>query len=76
LGLNLDILGDLSLAEAIIEGNAECEKFSVEALKAIVKQLSQHPVIQKIIKHVITVEDFKSAFNYVPEKNTASLYLG
>jgi hypothetical protein len=39
------------------------------------KQLRQHPAIQQIIKPIITVEDFKSAFKYVPEK-TASSYSG
>jgi hypothetical protein len=42
-------------------------------LHAIVKQLRRHPVIQKISKPVITVDDFRSAVKCVPGK-TASSY--
>jgi hypothetical protein len=45
------------------------------AIYAIVAQLRKHPSIDKILKPVVTSEDFKSAFNYVPEK-TASSFSG
>jgi hypothetical protein len=38
------------------------------ANRAIVEQLCKHPSIDKILKPVVTPEDFKSAFKCVPEK--------
>jgi hypothetical protein len=54
------------MAEDILTGTLEHEALRDEAIQAIVKQLRLHPVIQKIIKPIITVEDFKSAFKCVP----------
>jgi hypothetical protein len=45
------------------------------AIYAIVAQLQKHPSIDKILKPVVMPEDFKSAFNGVPEK-TASSFSG
>jgi hypothetical protein len=42
------------MAEAILDGTIEHEALTDEDIHAIVKQLSQHPVIQKIIKPVVT----------------------
>jgi hypothetical protein len=36
--------------------------FSDSAKHAIVEQLRKHPAIYKILKHVVTPEEFKSAF--------------
>jgi hypothetical protein len=63
------------MAEDILDGTLEHESLRYDAIQAIVKQLRQHPTIQQIIKPIITVEDFKSAFKCVPEK-TASSYSG
>jgi hypothetical protein len=38
-----------------------------------VDQLKKRPLLVKIIKPVMTPEDFKSAFKCVPEKNASSL---
>jgi hypothetical protein len=75
LGDALGHTGDSPLAEDILDGKADHPAFTNEALHAIVKQLRRHTVIQKIIKPVITVEDFRSTFKCVPEK-TASSYSG
>jgi hypothetical protein len=42
------------------------------AINAIVAQLRKHPSIDKILKPVVTPEDFKSVFKCVPEKTTSS----
>jgi hypothetical protein len=75
LGDALGHTGNSPLAEDILDGKADHPALTNEALHAIVKQLRRHPVIQKIIKPVITVEDFRSAVKCVPEK-TASSYSG
>jgi hypothetical protein len=48
---------------------------SDEAIYAIVAQLRKHPAIDNILKPVVSPEDFKSAFNCVPDK-TASSFSG
>jgi hypothetical protein len=73
LGDALGQRGDSQLAKDILDGKADHPALTDEALHAIVKQLRRHPVIQKIIKPVITVEDFRSAVKCVPKK-TASSY--
>jgi hypothetical protein len=45
---------------------------SDEAIYAIVVQLRKHPAIDKILKPVVSPEDFKSAFKCVPEKIASS----
>jgi hypothetical protein len=75
LGDALGHTGDSPLAEDILDDKADHPALKNEALHAIVKQLKRHPVIQNIIKPVITVEDFRSAVKCVPEK-TASSYSG
>jgi hypothetical protein len=45
------------------------------AINAIVAQLRKHPAIGKILKPVVSPEDFKSDFKCVPEK-TASSFSG
>jgi hypothetical protein len=56
------------LADDILAGKADHPALTNEDMHAILKQLRRHPVIQKIIKPVITVEDFRSAVKCVPEK--------
>jgi hypothetical protein len=63
------------MAEDIVVRTLEDDTIRDEAIQAIVKQLRQHPVIQQIIKPIITVDCFKSAFKCVSEK-TASYYSG
>jgi hypothetical protein len=75
LGDALGHTGDSPLAEDILEGKSDHPLLTNEAMHAIIKQLRRHPVIQKIVKPVITVEDFRSAVKCVPEK-TASSYSG
>jgi hypothetical protein len=75
LGEELGHAGDTQMEEDILDGTLEHEALRDDAIKAIVKQLRQHPVIQQIIELIITVEDFTSAFKCVPEK-TASSYSG
>jgi hypothetical protein len=75
LGDAIGHTGDSPLAEDILDGKADHPALTDEALHAIVKQLRRHPVIQKIIKPVIKMEDFRSAVKCVPEK-TASSYSG
>jgi hypothetical protein len=60
--------GDSPLAEDILDNKTDHPALTDEALHVIVKQLRIHPVIQKIIKPVITVEDFRSTVKCVPEK--------
>jgi hypothetical protein len=52
-------------------GTLEHEALGDEAIHAIVKQLRHYPAMQQIIKSIVMVEEFKSAFKCVPEK-TAS----
>jgi hypothetical protein len=72
LGDALGHTGDSPLAEDILDGKADHPALTDEALNAIVKKLRRHPVIQKIIKPVITVEDCRSAVKCVPEKTASS----
>jgi hypothetical protein len=45
---------------------------SDEEIYAIVVQLRKHPAIDKILKPVVSPEDFKSAFKFVPHKKASS----
>jgi hypothetical protein len=58
-----------------LDGKTDHPALTNEDMHAIAKQLRRHPVIQKIIKPVITVEDFRSAVKCVTEK-TAPSYSG
>jgi hypothetical protein len=66
LGEELVHTGDTQMADDILTGTLDHEALVDEAIQAIVKQLRQHPAIQQIIKPIITVEDFKSAFKCMP----------
>jgi hypothetical protein len=63
---------DSPLAADILDGKADHPALTNEALHTIVKQLRRHPVVQKIIKPVITVEDFRSAVKCAPDKTASS----
>jgi hypothetical protein len=63
---------DSPLAEYILEGKAEHPALSDEALHAFVKQLRRRPLVQKIVKPVITVDYFWSAVKCVLEKTSSS----
>jgi hypothetical protein len=67
LGDALGHTGDTPLAVDILDDKAYHPALTNKALHDIVKQLRRHPVIHKIIKPVITVEDFRSAVKCVPE---------
>jgi transcription termination factor NusB len=71
LGGDLGHTGDSMMAEEILDGTIEHESLIDETIHAIITKLRQHLVIQKIIKPVVIVADFNSAFNHVPE-NTQS----
>jgi hypothetical protein len=68
LGKDLGHTGDSQMAQEIYDGTLEHDASSDGAIYAIVAQLQKHPAIDKILKPVVTPEDLKSAFNYVPEK--------
>jgi hypothetical protein len=67
--------GDSQMAKDIYDGTLEHDALSDGVINAIVAQLRKHPAIDKILKPVVTPEDFKSAFKCVPEK-TASSFSG
>jgi hypothetical protein len=60
------------MAQYIFEGKLERSDLIDSAIHAIVEQLRKHPAIDKIMKPVVTPEDFKFAFKCVPEKTTSS----
>jgi hypothetical protein len=72
LGEALGHTGDSPLAEYILDGKAYQPALTYEALHAIVKQLRRYPVVHKIIKPVITVDDYRSAVKCVPDKTVSS----
>jgi hypothetical protein len=75
LGKDLGHTGDSQMAQYIYDGTLEHYTLSDGSINAIVPQLRKHPAIDKILKPVVTPEDFKSAFKCVPEK-TASSFSG
>jgi hypothetical protein len=62
LGKKLGHKGDSPMADDIYDGVLEHEALSDPAIQVIVDQLKNHPLLEKIIKPVVTGEDFKSAF--------------
>jgi hypothetical protein len=58
------------MADDIYDGFLEA--LSDPAIQAIVDQLKKHPLLENIIKPVVTAEDFKSAFKCVPKKTSSS----
>jgi hypothetical protein len=75
LGKDIGHTGDSQMAQDIYDVTLEHDALSDGAIYAIVAQLRKHPAIEKILKPVVSPEDFKSAFKCVPEK-TASSFSG
>jgi hypothetical protein len=75
LGAELGHTGDSQMANDILKGTLQHECLSNEAIREIVNQLREHPMVQQIWKPVATPEDFTSCFKWVPEK-AASSYSG
>jgi hypothetical protein len=75
LGKDMGHTGDSQMAQDIYDGTLQHDALSDEAIYAIFVQLRKHPAIDKILKPVVSPEDFKSAFKCVPEK-TASSFSG
>jgi hypothetical protein len=75
IGKYLGHTGDSKMDQDIYDGTLEHNALSDGAINAIVEQLRKHPAIDKILKPVVTPEDFKRAFKCVPEK-TASSFSG
>jgi hypothetical protein len=72
LGESLIHTIDSPLAEYILDGKSDHPALTYDAMHAIVKQLRRHPVIQYIIKPVITLDDNRSPVKCVPEKTASS----
>jgi hypothetical protein len=75
LGAELGHTGESQMANDILEGTLQHECLSNEAIREIVNQLKDRPMVHQIRKPVVTPEDFTSCFKCVPEK-TASSYSG
>jgi hypothetical protein len=72
LGKELGHTGDSPMADDIYDGVLEHEALSDPAIRAIVDQLKKHLLLEKIIKTIVTAEDFKLAFKCVPYKTDSS----
>jgi hypothetical protein len=72
LGKYLGHTGDSQMDQYIYDGTLQHDALSDEALYAIFVHLRKHPAIDKILKPVVSPEDFKSAFKCVPEKTAPS----
>jgi hypothetical protein len=72
IGKYLSHTGDSQMAQDIYDGTIQHDDLSDEAIYAIVVQLRKHPAIDKILKPVMSPEDFKSAFKCVTEKKSSS----
>jgi hypothetical protein len=60
------------MADDIYNGTLEHRSLTDHAIKAIVKQLRNHPLLTKMIYSVVTTEDFISCFGCVAEKTSSS----
>jgi hypothetical protein len=72
LGKELGHTGDSQMAQYIFEGKLEHATLSDSAIYSIVEQIYKRPSIDKILKPVVTHEDFKAAFKCIPEKTVLS----
>jgi hypothetical protein len=63
------------MANYMLEGTCQHECLSNEAIRKIVNQLREYPMVQQIWKPIVMPEDFTSCLKYVPEK-TALTYSG
>jgi hypothetical protein len=66
LGAELGHTGDNQMTNDIFEGTLQHECLSNEAIRAIVNQLRENPMVQQIWKSIVTPEDFTSCFKRVP----------
>jgi hypothetical protein len=69
LGDELGHTGDTLMADDIYSGTLEHISLIGHAVKAIVKQLRNHPLLTKMIYPVVTAEDFISCFGCIAKKN-------
>jgi hypothetical protein len=60
------------MAQYIYDGTLQHDAFSDEAIYAIVVQLWKHPYIDKVLKPVVSPEDFKSVF--IPQVRPVRIY--
>jgi hypothetical protein len=72
LGDELGHTGDILMANDINNGTLEHRSLTDHAIKAIVKQLRNHPLLTKMIYPVVTTENFISCFGCVAEKTSSS----
>jgi hypothetical protein len=75
LGKDIGHTGESQMAQDIYDATLEHDALSDGSINAIIVQLWKQPTIDKILKPVVTPEDFKSDFKCVPEK-TASSFSG
>jgi hypothetical protein len=60
------------MADVIYNGTLEHISLTDHAIKAIVKQLRKHPLLNKMISPVVTTKAFISVFECVAEKTSSS----
>jgi hypothetical protein len=60
------------MADDIYSSTLEHRSLTDHAIKAIVEQLRNHPLLIKLIYPVVTAEDFISCFGCVAEKTSSS----
>jgi hypothetical protein len=66
-------MGNIQMANQILDGTLQHECLPVEAIRLILNQLRENPMVQQIWKPILTPEDFTYRFKCVP-KNTLSSY--
>jgi hypothetical protein len=71
LGDELGHICDTLMAYAIYNGTLEHRSLTDHAIRAIVKQLCNNPLLTKMISPVVTTEDFISCFGCVAEKTSS-----
>jgi hypothetical protein len=64
--------GNNPMDDAINTVTLEHRSLTDRAIKAIVTQLRKHPILTKMIKPVVTTEDFITCFGFVAEKTSSS----
>jgi hypothetical protein len=72
IGKDIGHTDDSQMDQDIFVGTLEHDALIDGAIYAIVAQLRKHPAIDKILKPVVSPEDFKSAFKCAPEKRASS----
>jgi hypothetical protein len=72
LGDELGHTGDTLMADDIYNGTLEHRSLTDHAIKSIMKQLRNHPLLTKMMYPVVTTEDLFSCFGCVAEKTSSS----